>query len=132
VYDPAIDDRKNLTGVEMREFREWKKTNLPRFQKTIRKIINYDLSRLEASCDYLIAYWDEYASRGGGTQGEITMAFRRAVPVYLVVGMPVEQVSGWVLGCATEVFTSFEELKSFLAHKFQPVEAELAELEPVE
>lgn len=132
VYDPALDDRKTLTEVERREFRQWRTTNLPRFQKTVRKIIDYDLSKLEARCDYLIAYWDEYATRGAGTQGEITMAYRRAVPVYLVLNMPIEQVTGWILGCATEVFASFDDLKQFLRKKFVPVSAELEPLTPVE
>jgi hypothetical protein len=132
VFGPTLDDRKNLTPVEIRDYRTWKGTDFPRFQKTVRKIIDHDLTRLENRCDYLVAYWDEYAGRGGGTQGEITVAYRRALPVYLVIDMPIEQVSGWILGCATEVFTSFDELKDFLRKKFVPAEAELAQLEPVE
>jgi hypothetical protein len=31
--------------------------------------------------------------------------------------MPVEQISGWLLGCATEVFTSFEGFQEFLNSK---------------
>jgi hypothetical protein len=133
VYDPALDDRKNLTEVELREFRNLKADNLPRFQKVIHKIMDYDLQRLESRCDYVVAYWDEYASRGGGTQGELTLAYRRACPVYLVTSLPVEQVSGWILGCASEVFPDFEQLKTFLRTKFSSVpKPELAELEPVE
>jgi len=29
----------------------------------------------------------------------------------------VEQVSGWVLGCASQVFSSFEELHEYLSKK---------------
>ena len=36
------------------------------------------------------------------------------IPVYLICGMPVEQISGWLLGCATEVFASFEEFHEFI------------------
>jgi nucleoside 2-deoxyribosyltransferase len=117
VYDPALDEKKDLTEQEAREFRGWKQTDLPRFQQTIRKIIQYDLDWVEERCDALVAYWDEYAIMGAGTQGELTMAYRRGMPVYLVTKMPVQQVSGWVLGCASQVFSSFEELQKYLAKK---------------
>lgn len=133
VYDPQLDDRKSLTDVERREFRNWKGENLPRFQKVMRKIMDYDLQRLETRCDYVVAYWDEHAARGAGTQGELTLAYRRACPVYLVINMPVEQVSSWILGCASAVFTDFEQLKDFLRGKFAAVpKPELSELEPVD
>lgn len=120
VYDPALDEEKNLTSEEMRNFRAWKTADLPRFQQTIRKIIRYDLDWVERRAQYIIAYWDQHAGRGAGTQGELTVAHRRGVPIYLVTTMPVEQVSGWVLGCASEVFTSFEQLKSYLTEKYAP------------
>lgn len=115
VYDPALDEKKNLTDEEVRDFRRWKSLDLPRFQQTIRKIITYDLDLVENQCDFIVAYWDEHAGRGAGTQGELTLAHRRGVPVYLVTSLPVEKISGWILGCASEVFTSFEELKAHLA-----------------
>jgi hypothetical protein len=37
------------------------------------------------------------------------------VPVYLVTGRPVEQISGWILGCATEIFGSFDDLEQYLS-----------------
>lgn len=121
VYDPALDERKNLTDVETRNFRKWKESDLPRFQETIRKIIQYDLDWIEFKCDYIIAYWDEYAGRGAGSQGELTVAHRRGIPVYLVTAMPVTQISGWILGCASEVFSGFDELRMFLAEQYSAV-----------
>jgi hypothetical protein len=118
VYDPAVDEKKNLEDQEVRTFRMWKRTDLPRFQQTIRKIITWDLDWIEQKSDYIICYWDAGAARGAGTQGELTYAYRLGVPVYLVLGMPQEQISGWVLGCATQVFGSFEQLQDFLAAKF--------------
>lgn len=117
VYDPALDEKKDLTEQEVREFRGWKATDLPRFQQTVRKIIQYDLDWVEEKCDAIVAYWDEHAGRGAGTQGELTVAYRRGLPVYLVTKLPVEQVSGWVLGCASGVFASFDELRDFLSRK---------------
>jgi nucleoside 2-deoxyribosyltransferase len=113
VYDPAEDEQKNLTDTEVREFRSWKSTDLGRFQQTVRKIIAYDLDLIEHHCDAIICYWDEHAGRGAGTQGELTFAHRLGIPVYLICSIPVEQVSGWLLGCATEVFATFGHFHEF-------------------
>jgi hypothetical protein len=117
VYDPALDEKKDLTELENLEFRGWKRTDLPRFQATVRKIIQYDLDWVEEHCDALVAYWDEYAGRSADAPGELTAAYRRGVPVYLVTKLPPEQVSGWVLGCASQIFASFEELHAHLEKK---------------
>lgn len=117
VYDPALDEKKDLTEQEALEFRGWKQSDLPRFQQTIRKIIQYDLDWVEDKCDAVVAYWDEHAGKGAGTQGELTVAYRRGVPVYLVTNIPVHQISGWVLGCASQVFSSFEALHEYLQKK---------------
>ena len=118
VYDPALDEKKTLTEEEVRDFRRWKAIDLDRFQRTVRKIIDYDLDWIERKCDYIVAYWDEYAGRGAGSQGELTVAYRRGIPVYMVTAMPVGQISGWILGCATAVFSNFEELKEYLADQY--------------
>jgi nucleoside 2-deoxyribosyltransferase len=120
VYDPAEDERKNLTEIEAREFRSWKSGDLPRFQETVRKIIAYDLDLIERECDAIICYWDRHAGRGAGTQGELTFAHRLGIPVYLICGMPVVEISGWLLGCASEVFTDLESFQHFISGK--PVE----------
>ena len=117
VYDPALDEMKNLTETEVREFRSWKSTDLNRFQQTIRKIIAYDLDLIEHRCDALVCYWDQHAGRGAGTQGELTFAHRLGLPVYMICAVPVEQISGWLLGCATEVFSSMDEFSQFMNSK---------------
>jgi len=114
VYDPAEDDRKNLSDEERQHFRGWKATDLPRFQATARKIISWDLDWVEHCCQAVVVLWDEAAQRGAGTGAEMSLAHRRGIPVYLVAGMPVVQISGWILGCATEVFADFDELFGFL------------------
>ena len=114
VYDPAEDEQKNLTNDEREHFRSWKSVDLPRFQRTIRKIIDWDIEWITRRADAIIVYWDEYAGRGAGTSGELTAAYRYGKPVYLVAGLPVDQISGWILGCATQVFTNFDELHTHL------------------
>jgi hypothetical protein len=126
VYDPAEDQKKNLSAAERREFRGWKHSDLPRFQQTIRKIIAYDLDWIEQRTDYIVAYWDEHASRGAGSQAELTLAHRQGIPVYLVTELPVSHISGWILGCASEVFSSFEALKQFLTGRYSEVEGAAA------
>jgi hypothetical protein len=118
VYDPAADEKKNLSDEEVLEFRAWKTSNLERFQATVRKIIAWDLDWIEQRSDYVVCYWDAAAARGAGTQGELTFAHRAGIPVYLVLGMPVAFVSGWILGCATQVFDGFKELQEFLARTY--------------
>jgi hypothetical protein len=118
VYDPAADEKKNLSDDEVLQFRTWKTSDLARFQATVRKIIAWDLDWIESHSDYVVCYWDAAAARGAGTQGELTFAHRAGIPVYLVLGMPVSCVSGWILGCATRVFESFIELQAYLARAY--------------
>lgn len=121
VYDPATDEKKNLTDEEVRNFRTWKRTDLERFRQTVRKIIDWDLEWIERRADCVICYWDEHCSKGAGTQAELTLGYQRGMPVYLVAGMPVEQISGWVLGCATRIFESFAELERYLSEENKSV-----------
>lgn len=114
-YDPALDEKKNLSEYEREHFRSWKRSDLPRFQQVLRKIIAYDLDWIEQKTDYVICFWDEFAQRGAGTQAELTFAHRLGIPVYLIAGMPVDQISGWILGCSNEVFTDFDSLNAFLS-----------------
>lgn len=120
VYDPAADEKKDLTEEELAYFRSWKLEDPTRFREVVRKIIAWDLNRIQEQTDYVVAFWDDSSGRGGGTAAEITLAYRLGKPVYLVLGMPLEATSGWVLGAATEVFQDFEELKSFLSGKYPP------------
>jgi len=67
VYDPSLDERKNLTEDERANFRSWKRSDLKRFQGTVRKIIAWDLELIEQQVDALVAYWDEHALKGAGS-----------------------------------------------------------------
>lgn len=118
VYDPAEDERKNLTEEEAAGFRIWKTTNMDRFRRVIRKIISFDLDLIEHKADYLICYWDGAGVQGGGTPAEMTVAHRKGIPVYLVTPLSVDQISGWMLGCSDQVFSSIEDLKAFLTARF--------------
>ena len=118
VYDPALDEKKDLTDEERLSLRPWKLASPERFRDTVRKIIAWDLGRIETQTDYLLAFWDEAAARGGGTAAEITLAYRLNKPVYVVLGMPWEAASGWILAAATEVFEDFDQLRVFLRNEY--------------
>ena len=120
VYDPAEDEKKNLSDEEVAHFREWKKTDVDRFRRVVRKIIQFDLDLIENKADYVICYWEEGtpASGSGGTPAELTVAYRKGIPVYLVCALPAEQVSGWMLACADQVFESIEDFKKFMVARY--------------
>lgn len=118
VYDPAEDEKKNLTEHEAAHFRGWKTQDLDRFRRAIRKIIAFDLDLIEHKADYLICYWEGPGAQSGGTPAELTVAHRKGIPVYLVTTLPVEEVSGWMLGCSDQLFSSIESLKEFLSIRF--------------
>ncbi|HNR40000.1 MAG TPA: hypothetical protein PKN61_13280 [Acidobacteriota bacterium] len=118
VYNPARDIRKNLSAEEQANFRRWKTDDPPRFREVIRKIIHYDLDVLEGGVGYVVCHWDRHCRRGGGTHGELTTAFRRGIPVYMVTEEPPHEISGWILGCCDEVFGSWPELCAFLQARF--------------
>ena len=120
VYDPAADEKKSLTEEERSNFRRWKVADPARFREVVRKIIAWDLDRIESETDYLIALWDRASAQGGGTAAEITLAHRLGKPVYVVLDMPAGEASGWVLAAADEVFESFEALEADLSRRFAP------------
>ena len=120
VYDPAADEKKTLTEEEVAGFRRWKLEDPARFRETVRKIIAFDLDRIEETCDYVIALWDRAAAAGGGTAAEVTFAHRLGKPVYLLLAMPAADASGWVLAASTEVFESVAGLEAGLRRRYPP------------
>ena len=120
VYDPAEDEKKNLTEEEAGHFRDWKETDVERFRRVVRKIIQYDLDIVENKADYVICCLsgDGVAVSSGGTSSELTFAYRRGIPVYLVTDAPSGEISGWILACADRVFPSVDALKKFLLERY--------------
>jgi nucleoside 2-deoxyribosyltransferase len=121
IYDPVEDERKSLTEDEAAHYREWKTTDVERFRRVLRKIIQYDLDLIENKADYVICHLDDSASTGitsGGTPAELTFAYRKGIPVYLVTTLGPEKISGWMLACADNVFDSVDTLKKFLTERY--------------
>ena len=115
VFDPTVEARLILSAEELENFQRWKTTDIERYRRLMRFIIRHDLQVMADQTDYVVCYWDEGAARGGGSHSELTMAHHQGIPVYLVTEMPLEDISGWVLGCADRIFPDFEQLQSFLA-----------------
>lgn len=124
VFDPSLHEQDFLTEEEKSNFRKWKSTDINRFMPVIKKIIDRDLHQLLTKCDSIICLWDEHVMRGGGTHGELTLAYEHEMPVYLVLGMPIAEVPSWIIGCTSEVFKNFDELKHFLTKKAEKFSAE--------
>jgi nucleoside 2-deoxyribosyltransferase len=118
VYDPAEDEKKNLSDEEASQFRSWKTSDLDRFRRVVRKIISFDLDLIENKADYVICFWGGPATQSGGTAAELTVAHRKGIPVYLVTSLAVDEISGWMLACSDHVFRTIDELKEFLAARF--------------
>jgi nucleoside 2-deoxyribosyltransferase len=86
----------------------------------VRKIIQFDLEQIENKADYLICHLAgaDAANASGGTAAELTFAYRQGIPVYLVTDLATEQISGWMLACADQVFPTVDALKKFLLDRY--------------
>jgi nucleoside 2-deoxyribosyltransferase len=115
VYDPTEEVHRILSPEEAENLGAWKTSDPERFRRVMRFIINHDLNVMAAQADYVVCYWDQAAARGGGTQAELTAAYRKGIPVYCVAESPANDINGWVLGCTDRVFASFDELEAYLA-----------------
>ena len=114
VFNPVKETKSIIDDISMEDFRLLKSKDPDQYKNIFRKIIKIDLEAVVNEADYIIVKWDESVFRGGGTHGEITMAYWLNKPVYLVNSLPINDVSSWVLSCSDEVFDSFDSLKKRL------------------
>ncbi len=114
VYDPAEDEKKNLTEIERREFRGVEALRpASAFSETIRKIIAYDLDWIEQRTDYIVAYLGRVrlARRGlasgvdAGPSSRYSGLSRDRLPLGAMLA-----AGFWV--ALREVFSSFDQLKA--------------------
>ena len=126
VLDPCKLEADKLTGFDTTEdlpegIDHWHQLKnskdpimLKRFKEYMDAIIKFDLSIIVAEADFLIVYWDEATSKGAGTHGEITLMKFYGRPVYCVATC---ELPAWIVGCCTEVFENFDDLKAYLIDK---------------
>jgi len=118
VFNPCVEEETFLPREDRKLLGPAKHENLPKFRKLIRKVIDGDLAMLVNEIDYVVCLWDAHVLNGGGTHGELTLAYYHDIPVYLVGRLPRQKISSWILGCTTEYFEDFEPLRQFLLRKF--------------
>ncbi|MEL1223258.1 MAG: hypothetical protein VW522_03345 [Candidatus Neomarinimicrobiota bacterium] len=111
VFNPVSETKRITKELNSDDFRLMKTTNPEQYKKIIRKIIQLDLDAVVNGSDYLIVNWDKSVFKGGGTHGEITMAYWFNKPIYMVNSLPIEDVSSWIFSCTEFVFSNFKDLK---------------------
>ena len=119
VFNPVEATRGIISGITNDEFRVMKKTEPGNYKKLIRKIIDIDIKAVVENSDYLIVNWDEAVFKGGGTHGEVTLAYFLKKPIYLINHVPLDDLSSWIFSCSTEVFNSFDDLKIYLSSLYK-------------
>jgi hypothetical protein len=119
VFNPNVESERFLSRrLPGTDFRRLKIDNPSLFKSVVWDIVDLDCREIAKQSDFVVCYWDEGAARGAGTKGEVTIARHTGKPVYLVTSIPVVDIPGWVLGCTTELFGSFDDLRAFLKSRY--------------
>lgn len=114
VIDPVFETAKLVTKTESQNYRDWKSSDPDKFKKFVRLVIDNDLNLVVNKADYLICLWNNEVLTGGGTHGEVTMAYYRSKPIYLINQLSNLELSGWIMSCATEIFTELKSMQKKL------------------
>ncbi len=119
VFNPNSESERYLARkLQNGNIRALKFDNVEEFGKLLKGVVDLDTKEIAHKSDYVVCLWDESAQKGAGTKGEVTIAKFFRKPVYLVTEMKRQDIPGWVLGCVTKFFDSFEDLKTFLLTKY--------------
>ena len=118
VFDPVVESQKLIKNYGEEEFRRFKKTDPKKYVEILRLAIKKDLDAVVNKSDYVICLWDENVFKGAGTHSEVTFAYYHEKPIYLVNKLPICDLSGWIMSCATEMVEDFESLKVILKNKY--------------
>ena len=121
VFNPVIETKNIIGHLNDSNFRSMKKTNPIEYKKIIRKIIKLDLEAVINDSDYLIVKWDESVLKGGGTHGEITMAYWIKKPIFIVNSLPIDDMSSWIFSCSDFIFNDFKSLKKKLTRHYKGI-----------
>ena len=79
----------------------------------------YDIKSVINHADYLIVLWDSSVLKGGGTHGEVTLAYWTGKPIFLVNKIPADDFSAWISSCSSKIYGSFDELKIDLLSQYK-------------
>ena len=114
VFNPVIETKSIIGNLNSSNFRAMKKTNPIEYKNIIREIIKLDLEAVINDSDYLIVKWDKSVLKGGGTHGEVTMAYWIKKPIFIVNSLPIDDMSSWIFSCSDFIFNDFKSLKNKL------------------
>ncbi len=118
VFNPNKESARFLRKRVRGDFRKLKTDDTARFSSIVAEIVDLDSAEIAYQSDYVVCYWDRSAQRGAGTKGELTIARLFRKPVYMVTEVRPENIPGWILGCTSRMFATFDELKEFLLETF--------------
>ena len=118
VFGPVVESQKLMKNFRGEEFRRLKQTDPKKYVEIIRLAIKKDLDAVVNKSDYVICLWDENVFKGAGTHSEVTFAYYHEKPIYLVNKLPICDLSGWIMSCATEMVDDFESLKVILKNNY--------------
>ncbi|HVN47922.1 MAG TPA: hypothetical protein VMU30_03775 [Bacteroidota bacterium] len=102
-------------------FRSLKTADIKRYTEIVQRMVEVDSNEIAKRSDYIICLWDKSAQQGAGTKGELTLAKYFHKPVYFVTQMHHEKIPGWVLGCISKQFKTFDALKFYLMDRYLSV-----------
>jgi hypothetical protein len=112
VFNPPVESDRYFSrhhpGLDLSTL---KTLDAGQFREIVGPVIDRDCREVAERADIVICRWDEAATRGAGTQGEVTLARYFGKPVFLLTSMSPEAIPRWVLGCATTIISTIEELK---------------------
>ena len=117
VFDPVIESQKIIIKNDAKDFRTLKKSDPEKFREIFQKLIHQDLKTIIENADYLIVLWDRSVINGGGTHGEVTMAYWENKPIFLVNKLP--DLSAWISSCSSKTYDSFSSLKKDLLRMYK-------------
>jgi len=121
VFNPVIETKSIIGNINSSNFRAMKKTDPIKYKNIIREIIKLDLEAVINDSDYLIVKWDKSVLKGGGTHGEVTMAYWIKKPVFIVNSIPIDDMSSWIFSCSDFIFNDFKSLKKKLTQLYKGI-----------
>ena len=121
VFNPVIETKTIIGNLNSSNFRAMKKTDPIKYKNIIREIIKLDLEAVINDSDYLIVKWDKSVLKGGGTHGEVTMAYWIKKPVFIVNSIPIDDMSSWIFSCSDFIFNDFKSLKKKLTQLYKGI-----------
>ena len=105
---PNDEEEELIKGVDISYLKRFDKEL---YTKYVKEFIKMDLKFVE-NVDMLVCKWD--GEKITGTVHEIGYAYQLGKPVYLITTVDFVDMAGWLIGCVSKIFSSFEEFKDYL------------------